>query len=136
MQSAVIERRSGYLSADCERRDARELAELYRALAVECIATQADRMLVKANHCGADGHRALRDALTTIILAGMPRGLRLAMVTDIPSIRSFFLELQADLRRLNIDVALFAEERTAVEWLLGKGAARTSTASNGARPQA
>ena len=135
MQGAGIEHRLGYLSVDCEHRDARELAELYRALAVKCIATQADRLLVKASHCRPEGHQALRDALTTIVLAGMPSGFRLAMVTAIPSIRSFFLELQGDLRRLNIDVALFAEERAAVEWLQAKGAARTSAAQNGARAQ-
>ena len=136
MQGAVIEHRSGYLSADCERRDARELAELYRTLAVECMATQADRVLVNAANCDAESHHALRDAFTTMLLAGIPRGFRLAMITTSPRARAFFLELQGDLRRLDVDAALFVEERPAVEWLLAKIAPRNSPTQNGARPQA
>ena len=135
MQSALIEHRAGYLCANGERLNGRELAELYRALAVECLAKQADRVLVHAPDGSAEGLLALRDAFTTMILAGIPSGFKLAMIATAPGTRHFLLELQADLQRLDIDAALFVEEATAVEWLLGKAVARTSTAKDGARPQ-
>lgn len=119
--SGLIEQRAGYLSVDCGRcDDARPVSELYRTFAVECVTKQVDRVLIRAADCGPEGRHALRDALTVMLLGGIAPGFRLAMVTRVARIHSYFLELQRDLRRLGIHLALFAEEGEAVQWLQAK----------------
>lgn len=132
-----IEHRAGLLMVDCGCRDgARDVPALYRAFAAECLAKQIDRVLVKAADCSPDGHYALRDALTVMLLAGMPSGFKLAMVTGKARIHSFFLELQRDLQRLSIDLALFADEEQAVKWLQAKAARPAEPHRHDAHPQA
>lgn len=132
-----IEGRGDYLSVDCGHHSVpSEVSELYRMLAVECVEKQIDRVLVKAANCSPEGHLALRDALTVMILAGIPSGFRLAMVTDMARVQHLFLELQGDLRRLSIHLALFTDEANAVEWLLRKGMQHADARQAGAQEQA
>lgn len=93
------------------------MAHACRDLAAQCLATHPNRVLVQANGCNPDGHLALRNAFTTLILAGIPAGFRLALVTDVQRVRALFGDLQRDLLVLNVHVKAFEEESDAVEWL-------------------
>lgn len=125
MKDGDIQQCTGYLLVDCDRREGtRAVSELYRGFAVECVTKHINRVLVKAADRGPEGHYALRDALTVMLLAGIPPGFKLAMVTGVAHVQPFLLELQRDLRHLSIHLALFADEQQAVEWLRAKGAPR------------
>jgi hypothetical protein len=118
MQRNRIEHRPGYLAVHCAGADERSLSETYRAFAVECLATQAKCVMLDASNSDPESHHGLRDALATMVLAGMPAGFRLAPVTNTPSLQRRFADLSRDLGALHIPAQVFAREGPAVEWLL------------------
>lgn len=123
MSEASIEQRAGYLAVDCgQGSNGRAIAEIYRELAVQCVTKQVSRVLVKAADGSVEGQHALRDALTSILLAGMPPDFRLAMVTGLARMESFFVELQRDLQRLSVHIAVFSDENEALQWLHARAA--------------
>ncbi|HEY5897009.1 MAG TPA: hypothetical protein VIV54_05560 [Burkholderiales bacterium] len=126
MKDSAIESRQGYLAVDCRSADARAMSQACRALAVECLEKQINRVLIDAIECDPEGHYALRDAFTMMILAGIPDRFRLALLTDVPHVRVLFADLQRDLRLLNIEARLFGRENEAVEWLLPASAGRAA----------
>lgn len=136
MKDSALEPRAGYLSVDCRCADARAMSEACRELAVECLEKQVNRVLVDAIDCDPEGHHALRDAFTMMILAGIPDRFRLALLTDVPRVRALFADLQRDLRLLNIEARLFGREAEAVEWLLPASAGRAGETRRGAQQQA
>lgn len=116
---------AGYLSVTCDRHgNASEISALYEELAIECVATHVNRVILKAIDCSDEGHRALRNAFTTLILTGIPAEFRFALVTNVSRIRVLFLDLQRDLWRLGIYAAHFIDEAQALEWLQAKDAPR------------
>jgi hypothetical protein len=96
-----------------------ELAELFRALAVACVQRQANRVLIIAGDDEPTGERALRDALTTMILAGIPRDTRLAMVPGSPRVAQTYRHAERDFSSAGIETRLFDNEDEAVRWLDG-----------------
>ena len=123
MDGGRLEHRAGYVSVICDRHgDAHGVSALYQELAIECVATRANRVILKAIDCSSEGHHALRNAFTTMILTGIPADFRFALVTNVPRIRVLFLDLQRDLWRLGIHAAHFTDETQALEWLQAKGA--------------
>jgi hypothetical protein len=105
-----IQHRGRYLHVDCRGAHAALWAERCRAFAD----------LVDATDCEAEGQRALRDALTQLVLAGIAGGLRLALVTNVPGMRAAFVTLERDLLVVDIWVKLFAHDKDALEWLLAR----------------
>ena len=117
---AGVEHRGRYLRVDCRRADRRIWVERCRALADVALARDASRVLVDATDCEPEGQRSLRDALTTLVLAEIGGGLRLAVVTNVPAVRASFITLERDLLVLDMHVRLFADEKYALEWLLAR----------------
>lgn len=115
-----VENRGRYLHVDCRRADTGIWVERCRALADAALARDATRVLVDATDCEAEGQRSLRDALTTLVLAEIAAGLRLALVTNVPGVRAAFITLERDLLMLDVHVKLFADEQHAVGWLLAR----------------
>ena len=113
-----IEERAEYLAVDCGGRgDERDLSQLYRDLAVACVQKQVSRVLLKARHGGLEAHLALRDALTVMLLAGIPAGFRIGFVADGPPTAEALEALRDELRRLGVAAALFDAEEPALAWL-------------------
>ena len=112
-----ITQHSGWLALDCPRVSARELSQLYRDFAVACLREQVDRALVRASGGNADDHLGLRDAFTTMLLAGIPSGFRVALLARSPSVLEVFQALRVDLRRVRLDAAVFVDETEALDWL-------------------
>ena len=112
-----VEHHSGYLRVDCSNPDRHEMAEACRQMAQECITSETNRVLVYADGCDPEGHLPLRNAFTTMLLAGIPSGFRLALVTDVPRVWALFTDLERDLLVLNVLVKAFTRENDAVEWL-------------------
>lgn len=114
---------TAYLVVDCSRSFAHELSPLYRALALECVAKQPVRMLVSAAQSAKgdpNDHLALRDALTLMVMAGLPPAFRVALVADAPGLRRSFLSLVLDLKQLGVTAAVCEDENEAWGWLGSK----------------
>lgn len=136
MDPCGIKHHPQYVAVDCRDADLRTWSERTRAFALACIERKVNSVLIDAADCNADGHYALRDALTTLILTGIPAGFRLALVTNVSRLQAFFGTLQRDLQWLQIQARCFADEAEALEWLLGAAAARSTAAQNSARQEA
>src|SRR5687768_9995504 len=76
----------GHLRLEFGNVTVREIADLYRALAVTCVERQIRRVLIVIGDDEPAGERALRNALTMMVLAGVPRGFRLALVAAMPRV--------------------------------------------------
>ena len=109
--------RAGCLFADCSHASLAEMAQTCREFAAQCLSRDANRVLVLANGCDPNAHLALRNAFTTMLLAGIPAGFRLALVTDVPRVRALFADLERDLLILRVSAKAFTDENEAVEWL-------------------
>lgn len=94
-----------------------EIAELYRALAVTCVERQIKRVLVIAGDDEPAGERALRNALTMMILAGIPDGLRLALVAALPRVAQTYRHAERDFSAAGIETRVFENEEDAARWL-------------------
>jgi hypothetical protein len=114
----TIQERAGYLAVDCgSHSNARELSQLYRDFAVACVEKQVSRVLLKAKHGSVEAHFALRDALTMMLLAGIPSEFKIGFVADSPPTAQALQALRDELRRLGVVAALFDAEEPAVAWL-------------------
>lgn len=96
-----------------------EIAVLYRALAVTCVQQQITRVLIVAGDDEPAGERALRNALTMMVLAGVPRGFRLALVAAVPRVANTYRNTPRDFTAAGIGTRLFDNEADATSWLDG-----------------
>ena len=112
------------LRAEFSHGTATEIGELYRALAVACIQKQVTRVLIIAGDDDPAGERALRDALTMMVLAGIADGFRLALVTPLPRVEYVYRNAQRDFTAAGITTRQFDNEDEALQWLdQGRGQA-------------
>jgi hypothetical protein len=95
----------------------REIDAIFRELAVFCIEKQIRRVLVKPADEDPVGERALRVAMTTMVLAGLPAEFRLALVTDNDSIEARYRNTERDLCAAGVDAKVFASPEGATRWL-------------------
>ena len=63
--------------------------------------------------------KALRVALTTMVLAGLPGGFRVALVAVARPIEALYRITQRDLVAATLDARLFDNEEAAARWLGG-----------------
>jgi hypothetical protein len=114
----------GYLVVEPALNGSAELEAVYRAFAVLCVKNQVSRALVKAADGNPEGERALRDAFTTMLLAGIPSGFKLALLAGKPGVEARYRNTQRDLTLAGIETRLFDTEEKAVGWLEGPGGSR------------
>ena len=107
----------GYARAEFAYGNATEIGELFRALAVACIKKPVTRVLVIAGDDEPAGERALRDALTAMVLAGIPDGFRLAVVAALPRVMRTYRNAPGDFTAAGIPTRLFEGEAEALQWL-------------------
>jgi hypothetical protein len=108
-----------YVFLESRNAGMRELAALYRQLAYECVRSQARGALVKlASARDYSGHLSLRDALATMVLAGIPAGFRLALVTGDAAVAAAFASVSRDCAAMQIHVKVFGQDTLARKWLV------------------
>jgi len=112
---------NGYVVVEFGYGTTSEISAIYRAFAVRCISEELKRALVKPGDDDYAGERALRDAFTMILLAGIAPGFRIAIVASLPSVEARYSVCVRDLRLANIDAKLFGKEAEAVTWLTHAG---------------
>ena len=94
-----------------------EIEAVYRDLAMHCIENQTRRVLVKLPDDGPAGERALRMALTTMVLAGLPAEFRLALVAASDRVMTRYRTAERDLSLAGVEAKMFGSEDSAARWL-------------------
>lgn len=94
-----------------------ETAELFRNMAVTCLQNNLDRALIIAGDDDLAHERALRDALTVMVLAEISRDFRLALVIDNPRVAHAYGNFQRDVSAVGIATRVFETEEAATYWL-------------------
>jgi len=120
--STSVQETPGLLKAELGYCTMTEIAELYRTLAVTCVEKQTSRVLIVTGDDDPAGERALRDALTVMILAGLPAHFRLAVVVTLPRAVRIYLNTERDLNAAGVRTRLFENEGEARLWLAGRAA--------------
>jgi hypothetical protein len=107
---------------------AQELGELYREFAVLCIERQIPQALVLIGEDRRSGELALRSAVTMMLLAGIPRDFKLALVATATGVAQAYRALEHDLCSAGVAARLFDSQQDAALWLDGpRERARSST---------
>jgi len=107
----------GHLLVEPGSAPARETESTYRDLAVYCIERQIRRVLVKPGDDDPVGEHALRIALTTMTLAGLPAEFRIALLADTDAIAARYGKTERDLCAAGIDARMFDDKDGALRWL-------------------
>lgn len=107
-----------YVRADVGPGHAGEIQKCYEDWACACVASQCGAALLLGT---ADGdpfaHLAARDAIGSIILAGMPAGFRLAVVARNAPLIAVYDAVVVAARRQGIEARRFRDEAEARAWL-------------------
>jgi hypothetical protein len=119
----------GYLVVEAGLTNGAEVADIFRSFAARCLEKQINRVMIKAGDSDPGGERALRDAFTTILLAGIPMGFKIALVAGTPLIEARYRNAQRDLVLAGVDAKLFDSEAEAVWWLEGPNGKARAAAS-------
>lgn len=97
---------------------ATQVQECYRAFVNECLQRGYTRALVEGtSRIDAFQHLALRDALRSMALAGLPVGFRLALVAMTPDLIAVYDAALIEAGRHGIEVRRFLSEEEAARWL-------------------
>src|SRR5580765_8206742 len=96
---------------------AQELGDLYRDFAVLCVEKQYRQALVVAGEEQHAGEQALRCAVTMMLLAGIPRDFRLALVAASTNVAAAYRRAQRDLCAAGVAARLFDSKQDAAGWL-------------------
>ena len=122
-----------YLKVEFGYATATEIGDLFRALAVTCLEKRVLRVLLIAGDDDAAGERALRDAATTMVLAGISTRFRLALVASSSRVASAYRNTQRDLNAAGVRTRTFNNEDDALRWL-DVAATDSRRAAQGAQP--
>jgi hypothetical protein len=97
---------------------ATQVQECYRAFVNECLQRTYTRALVVGTSTIDEfQHLALRDALRSMALAGVPAGFRLALVATTPNLIAIYDAVLIEGARHGIEAKRFPSEEAAVRWL-------------------
>jgi hypothetical protein len=97
---------------------ATQVQECYRAFVNECLQRACTRALVVGTaRIDEFQHLALRDALRSMALAGLPAGFRLALVATTHNLIAIYDAVLIEGRRHGIEVMRFPSEAAAARWL-------------------
>jgi hypothetical protein len=111
-----------FLRAQIRRAGVQEVQECYRNMAVECVRRGCTRVLVLASDSDdVYAHGALRDALCSLSVAGLPPGFRMALVPDSRELGRIYDAVIAEADKYGIEARQFAQEPAAVAWLTSQG---------------
>ena len=97
---------------------AHEVQECYRSFVNECLQRQCQRALI-VGESGADAfvHLAARDAIHSMVVAGVPAGFRLAFVAADPGMIAVYDAAVVEARRNGMEARRFSDEASAERWL-------------------
>jgi hypothetical protein len=104
-----------------------EVQEAYRAFVNECLQRHCTRALIRGRaSVDAFNHLALRDALRSMSVAGLPPGFRIALVAETPDLIAVYDAAVVEAGRCSIEARRFLTPADAERWL--------ASADPGAKP--
>ena len=107
-----------YLRADVGPGLAQQIQECYRALANECLQRRSQRVLVVGTaQWDAFTHLALRDALRSMSVAGLPSEFRIALVAATPDLIAVYDAAVVEAGRCGIEARRLLTIADAESWL-------------------
>ena len=96
-----------------------EVQKCYRAIVNECLQRRCAKVLIVGKaRWDAFNHLALRDALRSMALAGLPERFRLALVAETPDLIAVYDAVLVEALRYGIEAKRFLTEEEAAQWLL------------------
>jgi hypothetical protein len=108
---------AGYLRLECMPGTPAQVDSVFREFALHCINEQVLRVMVMVVDGDRGAEKALRVALTTMVLAGLPGGFRVALVAVAAPVEALYRITQRDLAAASLDARLFDNEDAAARWL-------------------
>jgi len=113
-----------YVRVDFGNCDCSELFDTYRSFADLCNGRQVNGALLMAGDNAPEGHRELREALSSMARAiTLQPEFKLAMVASTPAVQAVYREAQRASRAIGLNAWVFDTVHDAVEWLEGRAAA-------------
>lgn len=116
--ACVIGEAPQYLRGEVGPGLALDVQECYRQFVHECLQRKPKRaLIVGQSKWDAFYHLALRDALRSMAMAGLPDGFRLALVAATPDLIAVYDAALMEALRCGIEAKRFQDEQDAVGWL-------------------
>src|SRR5262245_4028939 len=113
-----IDRGPAHLRATVGPGLADEVQGCYRALVHECLQRHFSRALILGRaRVDAFNHLALRDALHSMSVAGVPADFRIALVAETPDLIAIYDAAVVEAGRCGIEVRRFPTAADAERWL-------------------
>jgi hypothetical protein len=114
----IDQTQAGYLRVSVGSGLAQEVQECYRTFVNECIQRGCSGALILGTaKYDAFYHLALRDALRSMSVAGLPSGFRLALVASTPDLIAIYDAALVEAGRCGIEARRFLDEAAAEGWL-------------------
>lgn len=113
-----IDQAQGYMRVSVGSGLAQQVQECYRTFVNECLQRGSSRALILGTaRYDAFYHLALRDALRSMAVAGLPSGFRLALVASTPDLIAIYDAALVEAGRCGIEARRFLDEAAAKGWL-------------------
>jgi hypothetical protein len=113
-----IDQASGYLRGRVGPGLAHQVQECYRTFVNECLQRHSTRALIVGTaSVDAFYHLALRDALRSMSVAGLPDGFRLALIAGTPDLIAIYDAALVEAGRHGIEARRFLDEADGQRWL-------------------
>jgi hypothetical protein len=97
-----------------------DVQECYRHFIHECLQRGCTRaLIIGKSKWDPFYHLALRDALRSMSVAGLPAGFRLALIADSADLIAVYDAAMVEAQRLGIEARRFRNEVDALAWLSG-----------------
>ena len=113
-----IDQAQGYMRVLVGSGLAQQVQECYRTFVNECLQRGCSRALILGTaRYDAFYHLALRDALRSMAVAGLPSGFRLALVASTPDLIAVYDAALVEAGRCGIEARRFLDEAAALGWL-------------------
>lgn len=114
----IDEAKAGYIRVSVGSGLAQQVQQCYRTFVNECLQRGYSRALILgAARYDAFYHLALRDALRSMSVAGLPSGFRLALVASTPDLIAVYDAALVEAGRCGIEARRFRDEAAAAGWL-------------------
>ena len=108
----------GYIRGEVSSGHAAEVQACYRAIVHECLQRRSQAtLIVGRTKSDAFYHLALRDALRSMAVVGVPPGFRLALVAGTPDLIAIYDTALVEAQRCGIEARRLLTEEDALGWL-------------------
>ena len=117
--SGRIQQHQGFVQVDFSGCALPEMLALCTEFAALCVTARVRCALLQGGDEDMQRRLAVRDLLKMIVVVGMPRDFKLALVPGAPRTRAVYQKSEAELRGAGLDARFFESENLAAQWFGG-----------------